>query len=69
MDAALTRLAKMDPEQSKLVELRYFAGLTIEETAQVMGISPATMKRWTLSRAWLRREISRPGATAPCGLW
>jgi RNA polymerase sigma factor (TIGR02999 family) len=60
LDAALTRLAKMDPEQSKLVELRYFAGLTIDETAEVMGISPATMKRkWTLSRAWLRREITR----------
>ena len=63
LDAALTRLAKMDPEQSKLVELRYFGGLTIEETAQVMGISPATVKRsWTISRAWLRREISRPDA-------
>ena len=60
LDAALTRLAKVDPEQSRLVELRYFAGLTIEEIAQVMGISPATVKRkWTLSRAWLRREISR----------
>jgi RNA polymerase sigma factor (TIGR02999 family) len=45
LDGALTRLAKMDPERSKLVELRYFAGLTIEETAQVMGISPATVKR------------------------
>ena len=63
LDAALTRLAKMDPEQSRLVELRYFAGLTIEETAQVMGISPATVKRkWTVSRAWLRREISHSGA-------
>ena len=62
LDAALTRLAKMDSEQSKIVELRYFAGLTIQETAQVIGISPATVKRkWTVSRAWLRREISRPG--------
>ena len=60
LDAALTRLAKVDPEQSRLVELRYFGGLTIEETAQVMGISPATVKRsWTVARAWLRREISR----------
>jgi len=51
LDAALTRLATVDPEQSRLVELRYFAGLNIEETAQVMGISPATVKRkWTLSR-------------------
>src|SRR5882762_8827522 len=57
LDAALTRLAKLDAEQGRLVELRYFAGLTIEETAQVMGTSPATVKRsWTISRAWLRRE-------------
>jgi len=63
LDAALTRLAEVDAEQSRLVELRYFAGLTIEETAQVMDISPATVKRkWTVSRAWLRREISRSGA-------
>ncbi|HEY1272980.1 MAG TPA: sigma-70 family RNA polymerase sigma factor [Terriglobales bacterium] len=60
LDAALTRLARMDPEQGRLIELRYFAGLTIEETAQVMQVSPATVKRnWTISRAWLRREISR----------
>jgi RNA polymerase sigma factor (TIGR02999 family) len=63
LDEALTQLAKMDSEQSRLVELRYFAGLTIEETAQVMGISPATVKRrWEVSRAWLRREISRSGS-------
>jgi RNA polymerase sigma factor (TIGR02999 family) len=62
LDTALTQLAKIDSQQSKLVELRYFAGLTIEETAEVMGISPATVKRkWTLSRAWLRREIGRVG--------
>jgi RNA polymerase sigma factor (TIGR02999 family) len=60
LDAALTRLSEVDPEQSKLVELRYFGGLTVEEIAHVMCISPATVKRkWTLSRAWLRREISR----------
>jgi len=63
LDAALTRLAKLDAEQGRLVELRYFAGLTIEETAQVMGTSPATVKRsWTISRAWLRRELGGPGA-------
>jgi RNA polymerase sigma-70 factor, ECF subfamily len=62
LDEALTRLAEMNSEQSRLVELRYFAGLTIEETAQVMGISPASVKRsWTVSRAWLRRELSRRG--------
>jgi RNA polymerase sigma factor (TIGR02999 family) len=63
LDAALTQLAKLDPEQGRLVELRYFAGLTIEETAEVLGISPATVKRkWTVSRAWLRREIHRSEA-------
>jgi len=59
LDAALTRLADIDPEQAKLVELRYFGGLTIEETADAMGKSPATIKRrWTLARAWLRRELA-----------
>jgi RNA polymerase sigma factor (TIGR02999 family) len=63
LDSALTRLAELDAEQSRLVELRYFAGLTIEETAQVMGTSPATVKRsWTVCRAWLRREIGGPSA-------
>ena len=63
LDTALTRLTSLDPEQSKLVELRYFAGLTIEETAKVMSISPATAKRkWTIARAWLRREIDRSAA-------
>jgi RNA polymerase sigma factor (TIGR02999 family) len=63
LDEALTQLAMKDSEQSRLVELRYFGGLTIEETARVMNISPATVKRsWTISRAWLRREISRTGA-------
>lgn len=60
LDAALSRLAELDPEQSKLVELRYFAGLTIEEAAQTMSLSVATARRrWTAAKAWLRREISR----------
>lgn len=60
LDAALTRLAEVDPEQSELVELRYFAGLTIEDAAQVMSMSLGTAKRrWTAAKAWLRREISR----------
>jgi RNA polymerase sigma factor (TIGR02999 family) len=60
LDAALDRLAKMDSQQSRVVELRYFAGLTIEETAEAMGASPATIKRsWTVARAWLRREMTR----------
>ena len=56
---ALERLAVLDPEQARLVELRYFGGLTIEETAEVLCISPATVKReWVVARAWLRRELS-----------
>jgi DNA-directed RNA polymerase specialized sigma24 family protein len=59
LDAALTRLAEVDPELSKLVELRYFAGLTIEDAAQDMSMSLGTAKRrWTAAKAWLRREIS-----------
>ena len=56
---ALERLAVLDPEQARLVELRYFGGLTIEETAEALAISPATVKReWAVARAWLRRELS-----------
>jgi RNA polymerase sigma-70 factor (ECF subfamily) len=56
---ALDTLAAMDPEQARLVELRYFGGLTIEETAETLGVSPATVKReWAVARAWLRRELS-----------
>ena len=56
---ALERLAVLDAEQARLVELRYFGGLTIEETAEALGVSPATTKReWALARAWLRRELS-----------
>ena len=57
---ALERLAALDPEQARLVELRYFSGLTIEETAEALGVSPATVKReWRFARAWLRRELER----------
>jgi RNA polymerase sigma factor (TIGR02999 family) len=60
IDEALTRLAALDERQARIVEMRYFGGLTIEETAQAMEISDATVKReWTLARAWLRRELSR----------
>jgi RNA polymerase sigma factor (TIGR02999 family) len=59
LDEALTRLAKMDRQQAQIVELRYFGGLTIEQTAAVLGISPATIKRdWKLTKAWLYRELS-----------
>ena len=54
LDAALTRLEKIDPDKARVVEMRYFGGLTIEETAQAMGSSPATVKRqWQSARAWL----------------
>lgn len=55
---SLERLERIDPPQCRIVELRYFSGLTIEEIAEVMGVSPATVKReWTTARAWLRREL------------
>lgn len=55
---ALDELERLDPPQSRIVELRYFGGLTVEEIAEVMGISPATVKReWKMARAWLRREL------------
>ncbi|MEO8077144.1 MAG: sigma-70 family RNA polymerase sigma factor [Acidobacteriota bacterium] len=58
LDEALERLAAFDPEQARLVELRFFGGLTVEETAEAMGISPATVKRhWTVASAWLAREL------------
>jgi RNA polymerase sigma factor (TIGR02999 family) len=61
LDDALNRLEKIDPEQAKIVELRYFAGLSIEESAEALGISPATLKRrWALARAWLYRDLSGP---------
>jgi RNA polymerase sigma-70 factor (ECF subfamily) len=59
VDEALTRLEQIDPEQAKIVELRYFVGLGIEEAAAALQISPATLKRrWAMARAWLFRELS-----------
>ena len=58
LDAALTRLAEIDPEQARIVELRYFGGLTVEEAAEAVGVSPATVKRqWAMARAWLKRAL------------
>ena len=58
MHEALQRLAVLDPAQARLVELRYFGGLTIEETAAVLAVSPATVKReWAVARAWLRQAL------------
>lgn len=59
LDDALTKLSESEPELAKLVELRYFAGLTVEESAQVLGVSPRTVKRnWAFARAWLGREMN-----------
>ncbi len=58
LDDALRDLAAIDPQQSRVVELRYFGGLTIEETAEAIGVSPATVKRdWAMARAWLHRAL------------
>jgi RNA polymerase sigma factor (TIGR02999 family) len=60
LDEALTRLAGMDLTQAKIVELRYFGGLTIEETAEALHSSPATVKReWAMARAWLKTELQK----------
>ena len=62
LDEALTRLEAIDPEQARLVELRYFVGLSIEEAADTLGMSPATLKRrWALARAWLFRAMTEGG--------
>jgi RNA polymerase sigma factor (TIGR02999 family) len=59
VDAAVARLARLDERQAKVVELRFFGGLTVEETASVLGVGSATVKRdWTVARAWLHRELS-----------
>lgn len=69
VDEALTRLETLDPQQSRLVELRYFAGLTIEETAHVLGVSMATVKReWSVARAWLFAAISGTSTTGAAGV-
>lgn len=59
LDEALDRLAALDEQQARIVELRYFGGLTIDEIAEALDISPATVKRhWTIARAWLKRELA-----------
>ena len=64
LNDALDRFAKLEPQQAELVKLRYFVGLKIEEAAEVLGISPATAKRWwAYARAWLFNEISQPPDT------
>jgi RNA polymerase sigma factor (TIGR02999 family) len=64
LDEAMSRLASFDAPLARIVELRYFGGLTVEETAEVVGVSPATVKRqWALARAWLKRALD--GADMP----
>jgi RNA polymerase sigma factor (TIGR02999 family) len=66
LDDALAGLAALDPRQARIVELRFFGGLTVEETATVVGSSPRTVKRdWQVARAWLKREMARLAPDAP----
>ncbi len=65
LDDALSDLARFDDRKAQIVELRYFAGLSIEETAEVLGVHPNTVLRdWGLAKAWLKRELSAKGAHA-----
>jgi RNA polymerase sigma-70 factor, ECF subfamily len=60
VDESLTRLGRIDPQQARIVELRIFAGLSVEDTADLLGISPATVKRdWSMAKAWLSLEIGK----------
>ena len=62
LDDALKALAAIDQRKSQIVELRFFGGLSIEETAEVLGVSPGTVMRdWTLAKAWLRKEMTADG--------
>ena len=64
LDEALSKLAALDREQAQIVELRYFGGLTVEETADVLGSSPATVKRhWAMARAWLKQALESTPST------
>ena len=66
LDDALAALAKLDPQQSRVIELRFFGGLTIEETAEALNISPATVKRdWVTAKAWLFRELNLADSADP----
>jgi RNA polymerase sigma-70 factor (ECF subfamily) len=65
LDTALRKLEALDPDQARIVELRFFGGLTIEETAEVVGVSPATIKReWALAKGWLYRELTEGSTTS-----
>ena len=65
LDEVLTSLAELDPRKGRVVELRFFGGLSIEETAEILGVSPGTVMRdWTLAKAWLQREMTHGGRDA-----
>ncbi len=60
LDDALHQLARLDPQQARIIEMRFFGGLSVEESASVLGISPATVKRdWLMARVWLHRKLGR----------
>lgn len=62
VDEALARLTELDPQQARIVELRYFGGMTVEETAEILDISPRTVKRdWAMAKAWLKLEFTSAG--------
>jgi RNA polymerase sigma factor (TIGR02999 family) len=66
LDDAMAALARFDPQQSRVIELRFFAGLTIEETAETLGVSPTTVKRdWITAKAWLFNELNRATPAQP----
>ena len=68
LDEALARLAAVDPQQSRVVELRFFAGLSVDETAEALGISPATVKRdWATAKLWLYNELRTEGRARMTG--
>jgi RNA polymerase sigma factor (TIGR02999 family) len=65
LDEALTALEHLDPRKSQVVELRFFGGLSVEETAEALSVSPATIARdWTFARTWLKRELTRGPSTS-----
>ena len=64
LNVALEKLEQLDPDQARVVELRFFGGLTVDETAAVLAVSPATIKReWAMAKSWLYRELT--GGAAP----
>lgn len=66
LDEALERLSKLDPRQGQVVELRFFGGLSVEETAQLIGVSPKTVKRdWAVAKVWLHGELRRSDGDVP----